>query len=192
MNLKECTCCGEKKDVSSFYVSKRKKNGDETRMSKCKECVLEYNRILYYTNPEYQEKRKKRSAKQRLDPNFVVENRERGEKFYYSLEGRAKTLLKSAQRRSHKYEDFDLDLDFIRGKLLLGVCEVTNIPFSYDKPTNSAKNKYSPSIDRIDSSKGYVKSNCRIVIWQYNLMKGEISDDELFEICKLILKSRGI
>jgi hypothetical protein len=35
-----------------------------------------------------------------------------------------------------------------------------------------------PSIDRIDSSKGYTPDNCRVVLWIINQAKNDISEDD--------------
>jgi hypothetical protein len=37
----------------------------------------------------------------------------------------------------------------------------------------------SPSLDRIDNTKGYVKGNVRIVSWRANRLKGNATDEEL-------------
>ena len=72
----------------------------------------------------------------------------------------------------------------------MGKCEVTGIAFDYDNKFNTCKNPLSPSIDRIDSTKGYSKDNARIVLWQYNLMRGELTDDQLFDIFGEYFKSK--
>lgn len=43
------------------------------------------------------------------------------------------------------------------------------------------------SLDRIDSSKGYIRGNVQWVTKQVNLMKGVMTTEELFEICSKIL-----
>jgi hypothetical protein len=35
-----------------------------------------------------------------------------------------------------------------------------------------------PSIDRIDSSKGYTPDNCRVVLWIINQAKNDILEDD--------------
>lgn len=37
----------------------------------------------------------------------------------------------------------------------------------------------SPSLDRIDNTKGYVKGNVRVISWRANHVKGEATDQEL-------------
>lgn len=187
MNLKQCKTCKEIKDTSEFYgVGKLKDNSLRFHHS-CKLCVLEYNRTLYKSNPKYQEKRKIQN--QNRSNESLIKDKERASSFYKSIHGRVLTLLKSANRRADNFQQpCDLDYDFIYTKLKKGICEVTGITFDLNKPKITVKNPYAPSIDRIDSSIGYTKHNTRLVIWQYNAMKGEISDNDLLNLCKIILE----
>jgi hypothetical protein len=41
----------------------------------------------------------------------------------------------------------------------------------------------SPSIDRIDSSRGYEKDNVQWVCWRYNDAKSNMNDDEFVAMC---------
>lgn len=187
METKQCNACNEVKDVSLFYKVGQRKDGSQRYHPSCSACVLEYNRRLYSENDEYRNKRKVRN--QNRSDESKQRSREQGSAFYKSIRGRALTLLKSALRRANKFpQPLDIDFDFIHSRLLTGTCEVTGLSFDLDKPEGSAKNPYAPSIDRINSNVGYTKENTRIVIWQYNLMKGEIADDELLKLCTLIVE----
>lgn len=48
---------------------------------------------------------------------------------------------------------------------------------------------YSASLDRIDSSKGYVKGNIQWVSRSINHLKGDMSHDEVLEIIQIIKKT---
>lgn len=183
--MKTCNKCNVDLDESSFY---RYSSG--RLQGSCKVCIKKYNNDKYAADPEYKNNRIKRAEKYKSDPERALNTKNRSAKFYESISGRAKTLLKSASRRCGNFpEKFDLDYEFILDKLNTGVCEVTGIYFDFSKPESTSKNPYAPSIDRIDSKIGYTKSNTRIVIWQYNMMKGELSDEELLKIC-LVLTER--
>lgn len=186
--MKVCKRCNVEKEDEMFYIAE--KNEDKVRRySTCKECVLAYNREKYATNPSYREKRKLSYEKLRKEPNAIEASRKRSAKFYKSVEGRAMTLFKSAQRRSNKFsEKSDIDLNFIIERLETGVCEVTGLPFDFNSHPVYKKNPYAPSIDRIDSCKGYTKDNVRIVLWQVNLLRGEMTDEEVLIICEKIVE----
>lgn len=160
--------------------------------NRCKACVKAYNRKRYDEVPGEKEKRRARAMKYKEDPEKVLAAQGRSTKFYESISGRAKTLFKSANRRAGKFnEPISVDVDFIQEKLEFGFCEVTGIKFDFSPHSEYDKNPYSPSIDRIDSNKGYTKENTQIVIWQYNLMKGEITKEELLVICKILVEENS-
>lgn len=81
-----------------------------------------------------------------------------------------------------------VDLSYIVQQIENRICPVTGIQFQLSNESEKKKNAYSPSIDRINSGEGYTNQNTRIVIWQYNLMKGELTDIEVIEICKRVLE----
>ncbi|MFK5948397.1 MAG: hypothetical protein QM500_06470 [Methylococcales bacterium] len=62
------------------------------------------------------------------------------------------------------------------------------------KPTYAPGKKgnvgqWSPSIDRIDNTKGYTKDNCRIVVWMFNLAKNNYKDTDLMKLSLAIVKN---
>lgn len=174
----ECKECKQDLPEDNFYPKYRV----------CKVCVNTKAR-LKYKDPVVKQSRSNAHIKRSNTEDYKESQKKRSEKFYTSLRGRALTLLKSAERRSHKFnEKLTIDFDFIYDKLVNGKCEVTGVTFDFNKSEKYDKNPHSPSIDRIDSSIGYTKENTRIVIWQYNLMKGEVSDNELLQLCKIIIE----
>jgi hypothetical protein len=68
-----------------------------------------------------------------------------------------------------------------------GLCAISGVPMTYTKgagrvPTNL-------SIDRIDSSLGYTLDNIQLVCYQANLMKSELSIEQLKFWCERILNA---
>lgn len=59
-------------------------------------------------------------------------------------------------------------------------CYYLNIPF------DNNNDRYSLSIDRINSSKGYIKGNIRLITSMVNYMKAEYSEEEFFETIKML------
>ena len=81
-------------------------------------------------------------------------------------EGRATRLLYSAKRRaSQKNIAFGLSRDWVLSRLKAGTCELSGLPFDL---TTGGRAPYTPSIDRIDNSKGYTVENCRVILWALN------------------------
>ena len=72
-----------------------------------------------------------------------------------------------------------------------GICEFSGINLilsSYKKIDKSLI--YAASLDRIDSSKGYIKGNIRWVSRSINYMKNTMSDDMVNELIDLIVKNK--
>jgi hypothetical protein len=46
------------------------------------------------------------------------------------------------------------------------------------------------SIDRIDPTKGYTEDNVQLVCAQVNMMKSDMSLEELYTFCEAILKNK--
>ena len=86
--------------------------------------------------------------------------------------------LKHLRKRAYRKDiPFDLDDLWLMKKLNNGHCEKTGIKLNMSsKPFT---NPYYPSIDRVDSKKGYTKDNCKMVCHMYNSAKCEF-DEEVF------------
>jgi hypothetical protein len=50
------------------------------------------------------------------------------------------------------------------------VCPILGIPIIKQKGRFKAN---SPSLDRVNNKKGYVKGNVQVISWQANMLKGE-------------------
>lgn len=117
--------------------------------------------------------------------------KQRSKSRYYSVSGKAVELFHSAKRKNKEGRDFDIDVEFLVEKLDKGVCEVTGIPFSYEMKQVGSTNKFAPSVDRLNSSLGYTKDNVRVVVWWYNLMKNDETDEALLEFCKTVVNRKS-
>lgn len=60
-------------------------------------------------------------------------------------------------------------------------CAITNKTLYFDKKNKTA------SLDRIDSSKGYIEGNVQWVHKDINLMKHKLSMKELIDLCQLVV-----
>lgn len=68
-----------------------------------------------------------------------------------------------------------------------GKCALTGISLRFDSARQ--KSYGTASLDRIDSSKGYIPNNIQWVHKDINVMKGSMSEDQLKHYCSLILSN---
>jgi hypothetical protein len=103
----------------------------------------------------------------------------------------AKTTRKEAKLTA-VINEFDLTRAWILEKLEAGVCEITGIPFILEATEEDRKGKFthpfSPSVDRIDSLRGYTKDNCQVVVWIYNRAKGEDDHEDILKLAKALVE----
>jgi hypothetical protein len=97
-------------------------------------------------------------------------------------------LLGSARRRASRSKfDFDLEIDDIRDlwRSQEGRCAVSGLLFSMMRfPQALVKHPYGPSLDRIDSYKGYVRGNVRVVCTAVNFGLGQWGDEVFLTIAR--------
>jgi len=82
---------------------------------------------------------------------------------------------------------FSLTLGWFKANLQRGTCQVTGLEFVkpvYQRGNRGQRGPYTPSVDRIDNTKGYTPDNCRMVIWMANLAKNSYSDIDFARLCK--------
>ncbi len=104
---------------------------------------------------------------------------------------RAKYNAKQRERKGRKKcGEFTIDKDTIVTKRSEqgDKCAYTNLPFNW-----TDKGVYDiPSIDRIDSDKGYTDDNVQLVQWRINQMKNDMSEDDFLNyIEKIYLNKLG-
>jgi hypothetical protein len=99
----------------------------------------------------------------------------------------AKKLWHSAKNNAEQHQrEFNISVEDIQIPThcpYLGI-ELTNILGDGKIPSNI-------SIDRIDSSKGYIKGNVQIISHLANRMKQEATVEELISFAKGVLKLHG-
>jgi FMN phosphatase YigB (HAD superfamily) len=155
-----CKKCSTKKPETEWYYSIR------GRDSMCKSCRKEYRKDIKrgYQKTYYQ---KNKEYYQNLNKEFFDNNPE-----YHKKWNRRKPenrLLMSARKRAkEKGLEFNLEITDI---VIPSICPVLKVPMVIG--TNTA-----PSIDRIDSGKGYVKGNIKIISKRANTIKSDGTIEE--------------
>ena len=118
-------------------------------------------------------------------------NREYYQASYTVAERRMRRAFHAAKQRAKKRgADFTITMDDVLPQVELGYCSVTKIPFSHEAMPNRRRNPFAPSIDRIDSSKGYTPDNIRVVIFAFNLMLADFGAEVFGEVAKAYLKEQ--
>lgn len=105
--------------------------------------------------------------------------------------GRASKLLRAALTRAQqKGLPMDITHEWIKERLVEGVCAVTGLPFVLEI-NRTRKHPRAPSLDRIDSTKGYTQDNVRVVLWAVNAGCMEWGLDEYLAIAGAALARRA-
>lgn len=97
----------------------------------------------------------------------------------YGYKGEFTYFLNKARNRN---KDFDLTEEYLQ-TLWTGKCALSGIDIFNSKRQKNILS--SASLDRIDSSKGYVKGNVQFVAYGINLAKNSFSDNDI----KLFIES---
>lgn len=109
--------------------------------------------------------------------------REDKQRWMAKPENRIKHTLGQAKRRATKDgRQFDITIEDLLP--LPTVCPVLGIELNYAGTKVRGFVDTSPSIDRIDSSKGYIKGNVQIISWRANRVKSDASVEELEAVIK--------
>lgn len=87
---------------------------------------------------------------------------------------------RNAQARSIEFNLSKGDIEWVL------VCPLLDIILEYDQRFCTKDN--SPSVDRIDSTKGYTKDNVWVISSKANRMKNDASNQELLTFSKNILR----
>lgn len=69
-----------------------------------------------------------------------------------------------------------------------GRCSLSGIEFDL---SGECRHPYSPSIDRIDSSKGYTLTNCRLVCLMVNIALSNWGDESFVAMCVAVANRHG-
>lgn len=161
---RECLNCGK------TWIVEVKNNVKTTRI---KHFCLECNNIL-------QQKDKDRLCRLKIEGFHEKEKESRRSSYKRNI---IHNMVSNAKERAlMKGLAFNLeDSDIIIPKL----CPLLKVPFILGEKGNY---EYTPTIDRIDNSKGYTKDNVWIITKKANSMKNSATLDELHTFCTNVLR----
>jgi len=182
----KCKKCGLEKTIEQFIKNKQCKNG---YAGTCKSCQNQYTKKWKQEHSkELSQKRRKRYIE---TEGLEVKKRIEKRKQLYPLRCRATVIRQGMVERS-KRKKIDFDKGYFTVKYLMNRllenpnCECCgkklDIEFKKDKKFNDS----SPSMDRVNSNKGYTKDNVAILCWRCNKHKQDSTAEELRMIAKFM------
>lgn len=183
---KICKECLLEKKLKEFYIITQK-NGSKKYRNKCISCLNKLNKewriqnktkLMVKNTINYEKNKEKRleSNKKWREKNKEKVKQNRNNKYKNNLEY---MLWKSAKIRAQKNNlEFNIEVTDI---VIPNICPVLNIPIFY-QPTGGKPTHYSPSLDRIDNNKGYIKGNIEVISWRANNLKRDATMTELKSI----------
>lgn len=131
---------------------------------------------------------------------WYAENKERAletrRKYANSPRGRSVALFDRIKKQSKGRRfgkpglPFDVTVEWIEERIVAGVCEATGIPFDLSERGGKWA-PFSPSVDRIDSSKAYTMDNCRVVCLVFNMAHNQFSDEDVLKMARGLVKKNG-
>lgn len=100
-------------------------------------------------------------------------------------------MLAQAKKRARKRErEFDLDYEYIKS-IAVSHCPVLGTPLLWEYCHGKGTGDHSPSLDRIDNTKGYIKGNVAIISHRANAMKNYFLADELRSCLRYMEKRKS-
>lgn len=108
---------------------------------------------------------------------------------YYTKNYGKRLIVSSKSYAKKKGIAHALTEGYLNKQLSSGVCQVTGLPIASNIGTGESRGAYSPSLDRVDNSVGYLNSNVRVVCWILNLAKNKFSDRDLNNLSVALVAS---
>lgn len=184
MKVIECKKCKIEKLETDFYFNR---NSKTKREPYCIPCRKEHLRL-------YQIKYRKELKEKRKDKYEANSKKYRDAVKKYSDELRKNNPAKWRTRKFfEKLKNIETDLtkEYIE-KLFTSIkkCQCCNKKMDLQYLGNGEKNDSAPSIDRIDSKKGYLKNNIGVICWKCNYRKTDLSLMDLQNLINYVQKMR--
>ena len=168
-----CPVCGEELPVDNFPILGKSKTGRDWL---CKECREKHTIINNGQDKNYFRKLRIKVSPEYRAEQAEIDRRSRIKNFNRAMYTAAK------YRAEQRGIEFNLDIEDI---IIPDKCPILECEFVYGTSDNY---DYSPSLDRIDNSKGYIKGNVQVISTKANKMKNSATFEELKNFCKNVLR----
>ena len=207
MITKICKKCGKELPIEEFAKNPGSKDGHINTCKRCRNgfpkeeilyCPVCEKKLPYYNfntgrgptgrnwlcsdcESKYPLEWKLSKFRRKHDPAFRKRQDEIDRKS--RIKNFARGMWRAAKRRAKlKNIEFTIDPSDI---IIPDKCPLLEVPFVYGEGHND---DYTPSLDRIDNEKGYIKGNIQVISMKANSMKNSASLEELQTFCKNILR----
>ena len=162
-----CAVCKKEKEADAFHKYNKRKSGYQ---AKCKECTKVYSRERHRRNPQ-----------RRIEQNREYRRSGGTTHFFASL------LLHGAKKRSLQKQR----LCTLTPEDILDLLETQKNQCAYlgtEMVWRPKAGIFQVSLDRIDSSHGYVVSNCQLVCDGINQLKNDMKENDFVYLLKLLAR----
>jgi len=173
---KVCIKCNQEKNLFEMAIQKRSTHSIMYR-NVCLDCRNEQTKLWKLKHPEACKNFQNKEKEKKKDESYQKKISDRAIEIRRDFPER--TLLYAAkQRAKEKGFEFNLEMSDI---IIPKVCPILKIKLYY---CNCCKN--TPTLDRVDNEKGYVKGNIRVISYLANTMKNNATYEELMLFAKNI------
>lgn len=167
-----CAFCNELSDKPTSEYNRNLKKGRKNFCSRS--CSIKYRNSLLKGQPV---------SEKRLEhlKNICNNRRDEFTPFRYTY--------RNAKKR---FKEFDLELQDLADlwEEQKGICPYSKIKLKLPTYTDTLKDKVErASLDRIDSSKGYIKGNIQFIATNINYMKAQLSHDQFKTFLDTVVKN---
>lgn len=180
IETKTCIHCGKTKPINEFSKNPTSKSGYANVCKACrnKQAALQRDKHREKINTTYRE----RYAN---DSEFKAHRKEVQKKSYANMrkDNPVYFMWQAAKSRAKKENiPFDIEMNDL---IIPDYCPLLGIKLEYIP--GKTNNPNTPSLDKIDPTKGYVKGNVRVISYKANTMKNNATREELERFAKNIL-----
>lgn len=182
--MKKCRSCKQELDDSKFCLKSSSKDGLN---SICKDCEILKHREYYINNKEEILKKSKERYRLGLVKKKLLSRKQKDDinnkrKMARRIDPR-QDLLRDAKKRSKKKNlEFSITIDDI---IITKVCPILGIMMEVNDGKFSDN---SPTLDRVDNSKGYLPNNIMVISYLANKMKNSASKEQLIKFSRFMLE----
>ncbi len=167
MSTKQCKRCLETKLLDCFYDNKQNKDKKDCY---CRPCRYAYHR----ENKDHVNLLRK--TRMTTDPEHRKKIHEQKQSSYRK---NIKTAILARAKLRAKKHNFEFNIT-IKDIVIPNECPILKIPFQIGTKGNYL---FTPSLDRIDNTKGYIKGNVKIISMLANSMKNTADKELLLRFC---------